>query len=202
MSALSEKELRKYYLQSCLSVSQIASLMGCSQNRVNHWLKQYGIPKRTISDAMYRRHNPNGDPFLITEIDTIPKALLAGLGVGLYWGEGNKRNPSAIRLGNTDPLLIRKFIEFLRDILGVPVSKLRFGLQIFSDMPSGNAKKAWLGHLRGLGVSPEQFQRPVITPARSIGTYREKTRWGVLTVYCSNIKLKHILDGMLAKHAV
>jgi len=202
MTILSEKLLRKLYLQNGLSVAQIARRLRCSQNRVNHWLGRYNIPKRTIADAMYRRHNPGGDPFLITEIDTVPKALLAGLGIGLYWGEGNKRNPSAIRLGNTDPLLIRKFIQFLRDILGVPVAKLRFGLQIFSDMPADQAKGAWLGHLRGLGISAGQFQRPVITPARSLGTYREKTQWGVLTVYCSNIKLKHLLDGMLANHSV
>lgn len=201
MTVLSESSLLKYYVHNSLSVAQIALQLGCSQSRVNHWLRKYQIPKRSISDALYNRHNPKGDPFSIAKIDTISKALLAGLGIGLYWGEGNKRNPNTIRLGNTDPFLIRKFIQFLKDILGVPVSKLRFGLQIFSDMSAAQARRIWLEHLRGFGISVEQFQRPVITSARSPGTYREKTQWGVLTVYCSNIKLKRILDGMLAEQA-
>jgi Homeodomain-like domain-containing protein len=202
MAIVSEASLRRFYSKKGFSVAQIAKRFKCSQHRVDYWLKRYNIQKRSISDALYRRHNPNGDPFEIRSIHSQETALLLGLGLGLYWGEGNKRNPSAIRLGNTDPLLIRKFIQFLRDILGVSITKLRFGLQVFSDMSPTKAKRIWLGHLRGLGIVPEQFQRPIVTPARSAGTYHEKTQWGVLTVYCSNIKLKRILDEMLAKHAV
>jgi hypothetical protein len=202
MAILSEALLRRLYLVEGKSVAQISRQFAYSQNRINHWLQKYGIPKRSISDALYKRHNPKGDPFSIKEPTTLDEARLFGLGLGLYWGEGNKRNPSAIRLGNTDPLLIKKFILFLRDTLGVPMAKLRFGLQIFSDMNPVQAKRMWLHTLQPLGISGNQFQRPVVTPARSLGTYRQKTRAGVLTVYCSNIKLKHILDEMLAKQAV
>lgn len=190
------------YIKKGFSVASIASRLKCSQNKINYWLSKYGIPKRSISDALYLSHNPDGDPFKVRKADSLDSALLLGLGLGLYWGEGNKRNPNTIRLGNTDPLLIKKFIKFLRVILGVPILKLRFGLQIFSDMNPNKALGFWLRHLKSHGVSRGQFQRLVITQARSIGTYRQKSKYGVLTVYCGNIKLKHILDKMLAEQAI
>lgn len=202
MPELPAEMLRKLYFQDGLSVPQIAKRLACSQHRVNHWIARHGLRKRSISDALYRRHNPNGDPFSVRSPSTIEAALLFGLGLGLYWGEGNKKNPSSIRLGNTDPLLINKFVLFLRDMLGVSTQKLRFGLQIFSDMDVARARSFWLRNLANFRISKNQFQSPVVTPARSLGTYRQKTQWGVLTVYCSNIKLKRILDEILAKHAV
>lgn len=202
MTHPSDSLLRDLYVNQGLSVAQAAKRLGCSQNRVNYWLRKYRIPKRTISDALYRRHNPDGNPFSISKIITVPQAILAGIGLGLYWGEGNKKNRNSIRLGNTDPLLIRKFVRFLRSSLGVPASKLRFGLQIFSDMKPATAVSFWVDILRGEGITKRQFQKPVVTPARSLGTYREKTKHGVLTVYCSNVKLKRILDDLLAKNAV
>ncbi len=197
----SARTLEDWYAHRGLSVAQIAAHLHCSQNKISYWLQRYSIPKRSISDALYRRHNPNGDPFSIADITTIPQAFLTGIGLGLYWGEGNKKNKNSIRLGNTDPLLIRKFVRFLRSILGVPARKLRFGLQIFSDLRPSTALAFWADTLKDEGITIEQFQRPVITPARSIGTYREKSKYGVLTVYCSNIKLKKILDSMLAEQS-
>src|SRR5271157_4776813 len=67
------------------------------------------------------------------------------LGIGLYWGEGNKKNIGSIRLGNTNPRLICSFVEFLIKIFGINVPKLRFGLQIFSDIQQAEALNFWLG---------------------------------------------------------
>ena len=75
-------------------------------------MNKYGIKRRSISDAIYEKHNPNGDPFSIKEVTTIEEAKLYGLGVGVYWGEGNKANKHSVRLGNTDPDLILRFVDF------------------------------------------------------------------------------------------
>jgi hypothetical protein len=44
-----------------------------------------------------------------------------------------------------------------------------------------------------LKVSPRQFHKVIVTPARSLGTYRYKTKHGVLTVYFNNRKLRDII---------
>lgn len=113
---------------------------------MHYWLKKYDIQKRTISDAIYVRSNPKGDPFVFRKPQRADEWFLYGLGLGLFWGEGNKVNKNAIRLGNTDPYLVKKFLEFLSNIYQIDQSRLRFGLQIFSDTPPEKA-------LHFLGIS-------------------------------------------------
>ena len=122
----SEDVLKDLYIQKKQSVSEIARIFKCSENRINYWIKKFKIQKRSLADAMYAKYNPNGDPFLIKEPKTLDQAKLLGLGLGLYWGEGNKKNRNSIRLGNTDPRLIKMFLRFMLEIFGIKKEKLRF----------------------------------------------------------------------------
>ena len=192
---LSKEVLQKFYTVEKNSVSIIAKKFRCSEHKINYWLAEFKIPKRSISESVYLYHNPKGDPFNVLLPKTIDDAFLFGLGLGLYWGEGNKKNKLSIRLGNTDPKLVRKFVEFLIKICGIKKEKIRFGLQIFSDMQPGEVLKFWQHELR---ASRNQFFRKVIvTPARSLGTYHQKTEHGVLTVYYGNKKLRDIICQMI-----
>jgi hypothetical protein len=188
--------LETLYVSRKMSSRQVAETLSCSEGRVNYWLAQHGIPKRSISEAVYAAWNPNGDPFLAKVPTSSTESLLFGLGLGLYWGEGNKKNKTAVRLGNTDPDLIKLFMKFLEDLYGVKKTKFRFWLQIFSDMSPQAALHFWT---KALGVSIHQFCKPTITPARGVGNYREKTRHGVVTVYVSNVKLRNLLVGEIEK---
>lgn len=155
---------------------------------------KYGIAKRSISDAIYLKHNPLGDPFHFRGPRSKREAFLFGLGVGLYWGEGNKRNKLSVRLGNTDPILIKKFIQFLTEIYLIKTSKLRFWLQIFGDMSEKEAIDFWTKTLK---VSRTQFSKTTITSSGGVGTYREKTTHGVLSVYFHNKKLRDSIVGAI-----
>ncbi len=190
---ITKRVLENLYLERKLSVAAIAALLHCSQNRINYWLAKYSIKKRSIADAMYARHNPNGNPFTIRAPTTDRDLFLLGLGLGLYWGEGNKANKLSIRLGNTDPKLIKYFILFLIDLFHINKKKLRFGLQIFSDVSEGDALAFWLRELKDFNIDKDKFQKIVITQARSLGTYKNKNRYGVLTVYYHNRKLRDII---------
>ncbi len=187
---LSRTTLERLYREEKKSVSVIARLFGCSEHKINYWIRRFGIPKRSISESVYLYYNPHGDPFRFYEPKTLDEAFLFGMGLGLYWGEGTRKNKNQVRLGNTDPNLIKAFMKFLERTYGVPKEKLKFGLQIFSDMIPEEAQTFWE---QELGVSSDRFYKLVITPARSLGTYREKTRHGVLTVHFNNTKLRNIL---------
>ncbi len=63
-------------------------------------------------------------------------------------------------------------------------------------MESGQALDFWVKKMK---VNPEQFYKPIITPARSIGNYRIKTQYGVMTVYYNNTKMKNLLMELLLK---
>ncbi len=192
---ISRQILSKYYLKENKSVSEIASILKKSETGVNYWMKKYKIKKRTISEAIYLKDNPKGDPFKIKKPKNLYFSELKGLGLGLYWGEGNKLNKNSIKLANTDPALINKFIEFLINILGVDNNKIKFSLQIFSDINPVKAKKYWIKTLK---VKSSQFSKKItITESGKIGTYRRKSKYGVLTVYFHNKKLRNILIKML-----
>src|SRR5256885_1058329 len=107
MNYFTKEDLSRLYTKEGKSVYEIASLYNCSQNKVNYWLAKFEIKKRTISEAIYQKRNPDGDPFLFKTPETLKSMLLFGLGLGLYWGEGNKKNKNTVRLGNTDPRLIK-----------------------------------------------------------------------------------------------
>ncbi len=177
-------------------MQEIALELGCSVNKVVYWMDRYQIKRRTISDAIYNKHNPNGDPFDIKPIRNRSDAKLLGLGLGLYWGEGNKRNKYSVRLGNTDPALLNTFILFLTELCGVKRERLKFGLQIFSDTDPKVALDYWI---QELNVRDSQFYKVTVTISGSVGTYRHKSSYGVVTVHFHNKKLRDIINAMLPR---
>ncbi len=107
-----KKDLDKLYNRENKSMQEIALLLGCSQGRVRYWMNVHGLSRKTISEAVYIKSNPHGDPFLLKLPSNLEEMKLFGIGIGLYWGEGTKASKSSVRLGNTDPELICTFILF------------------------------------------------------------------------------------------
>ena len=192
---LSLSLLKKLYFKDKKSIFEIAKLLHCSENKINYWIRKYGISKRSISEAIYIKNNPKGDPFRIKTNLTKKEAELRGLGIGLYWGEGNKKNKTSIRLGNTEPELIRNFIEFLVNICGVKKKDISFSLIIFSDINPMVAKKFWIKELK---INSNQIRGKItIIKSGSIGTYRQKSKYGVLILQYHNRKLRNIICDMI-----
>lgn len=193
---ISNTYLRGLYLNKLLSSKEISQKVGCSVTKIDYWLRKFGIPKRHISEAVYIRKNPKGDPFSFKQPKSVEDAFLYGLGLGLYWGEGTKSNKSSVRIGNSDPKLIKVFMNFLSNIYKIDESKLRFGLQIFSDSSSERILTEWQ---RKLGVSRKQFYKVIVTPSRGGGTYKNKAKYGVLTLYLNNTKLRNLICEAIEK---
>ena len=186
--------LEQRYILEKSSVFEIAKELDCSQNKVTYWLQKHNLKKRSISDAQYVKRNPNGDPFLFTPPTSNGEWFLYGLGLGLYWGEGNKKSKTAIRLGNTDPDLLRYFLDFLHNVYQIDETRLRFGLQIFTDNNKVKVKEFWC---KKLSISPDKFQKVVVTPSVRKGSYGQKSEYGVLTIYFSNTKIRDTIVGAI-----
>jgi len=192
-SPISKNRLGILY-QNGLSAYEIAGKLKVSPNKITYWLRKYKVPKRSLSEAIYLKHNPNGDPFEIKRNLTTEEAKLLGFGLGLYWGEGSKKSTKGVKLANTDPRLIKKFLEFLTEICQVNTQKLKYWLQIFDDTNPERAMRYWC---QELDIRSEQFYRTTVTPSRGKGTYRKKCKFGVLTVSFGNTKLRKKLLSML-----
>jgi hypothetical protein len=188
--------LIKQYSFEKKSASEIATILGCSISKVNYWLKKNGITKRSISEAVYSKKNPNGNPFSVTTPLNKKEILLLGLGLGLYWGEGNKKNKSEIRLGNSDPDLLNCFIHFLEKRYVINRRDLRFSLQVHNDVVVSQVEAFWRNKLN---VSKTQFYKTIVSKSNKKGTYRNKSQNGVLTVYFLNSRLRNHLLGEIEK---
>ncbi len=157
-------------------------------------MRHHGIQRRSISDASYLKHNPDGDPFKFVPPKTRDDILLFGLGMGLYWGEGTKSNKTDVRLGNTDPELMKAFMKFMMRFFSLQKTDFRFGLQIFTDMNKEEALRFWT---RKLKVKKDQFSKVIVTISGSIGTYRKKSEHGVVTLHYNNTKVRALLGTLM-----
>jgi len=191
---IKKSDLLNFYIKESKSMEDISKILDCSLNKVKYWMVKYGIKRRSISEAVYLKNNPDGDPFKFKKPSNLKEAELFGVGIGLYWGEGTKASKDSVRLGNTDPKLIKKFIEFLIKFFGIEKEDLRFGLQIFTDTNVESVLSFWIKELK---VGRSQFYKPTVTISGSIGSYKKRSEFGVLQVLYHNKKLRDLLFNKL-----
>jgi len=78
-------------------------------------------------------------------------------GIMLYWGEGdNKLENSYVRLGNTNPNMMRLFRRFLVEICQIPEEKLRAGMILYPDLNESVSKDFWS---KATGIPKNQFYK-------------------------------------------
>ncbi len=192
---LSFQNLYRLYIKNHKSAAEISEIIKCKERKVHYWLAKHNIPKRTISEAIYVKKNPKGDPFRIKKKFTREELKLFGLGLGLYWGEGHRKNKVSVRLGNTDPALVRCFIKFLVNVCGVRKKDIGFRLIIFSDISIIDAKRFWIQELR---ITPNQIKGKVtVLKSGRVGTYRQKSKYGVIILEYHNKKLRDVILNMI-----
>ena len=191
------ERIRQLYSEG-KSAKEIGDVAGCSWRRVISCMQRYGIPRRSRSEATYLKANPNGDPFKIKPRLSADEERLKALALGLFWGEGTRRNLISIRLYNSDPSLLRTFVTFLLVICGVRADKLRAHLILHEDENAKHALRLWSN---SLNIPLNQFNKVTRIPARGHGTYKSKSRHGTAGVYVHNSKLRHIISGWLTEYA-
>lgn len=159
-------------------------------------MKKYNIKKRTISEAIYQFKNPNGDPFEFKKPHNIKSSILFGLGLGLYWGEGDKKGSQGARLSNSDPKLIKSYIKFLTENFGIDKRKLKFSIQIPTDLSPEETLNFWVNELN---LDKDQFYKPYVLKKRGNGSYKYKTKYGTIIVYMNNVRLKKLICSLIDK---
>lgn len=192
-----KSDLEKLYL-SGKSMAQIARQLGCSVHKISYWMNEYQIKRRTRSEATYLIGNPDGDPFDLRNINNLSKEdmFLYGLGIGLYWGEGEKTTKHAIRVTNSDPYVIIRFRDFLIKTCQLKPTKIRYYLICFNDIKPDVARVYWANLLQ---ISPKKFGKIVEIPSQGKGTYKMKSKYGVCTIYAGNMKLKSWIMSEMEK---
>lgn len=105
--------------------------------------------------------------------------FLFGLGLGLYWGDGKKYG-STVCIANSDPRMLRAFINWLETICGVPKADLRVQLHLHQDVDPKKAVKYWRNKLC---VQTNQFYKIMIDKRKGLNRKKGKLKYGTAHIY-------------------
>ncbi len=117
------------------------------------------------------------------EIGTLSKREVLLAGLFLYWGEGGKTDWTVTVLSNTDPAMLKFFIQWLL-LLGVEKKKIRVRLHLYKDMDVRKETEFWS---RVLSLPKSSFRKPHIKHSKRENiTYTIKYPHGTCDVIFGN----------------
>ena len=106
-------------------------------------------------------------------------------GLMLYWGEGDKSQKSShVRLGNTDPVLLRVFLKFMYDVCGVEKNKIWASVHIYTNLEEKECVDYWSTIL---GVPVQHFHKSQVLQGRH---KTKRLPYGTCTIGTSSTYLK------------
>ena len=131
----------------------------------------------------------------IRDLRLIGAALYACEGTKLRIDKRSGKPYYAIEFTNSNPKLIKLFLEFLRKVIGVEEPKLKGLLLIYDDVNKKEAEKFWSDYL---SIPLSRFNKSVIHPSKGrndlspVGTF--KVRYHSKT---KRMLLEKMMKGLL-----
>lgn len=119
-----------------------------------------------------------------SELQILKNHPLFVAGVMIYWGEGDKRSKHGFRVSNSDPLLIKTYLAFLRKICGAQEGRIRAGLLIYPDLNKETCEKHWAEQI---GLPRSNFTKSIVIQGRS---KTARVPYGICTLSFSSRFLK------------
>ncbi|MDC1205396.1 helix-turn-helix domain-containing protein [Candidatus Pacebacteria bacterium] len=115
-------------------------------------------------------------------------------GFYLYWGEGTKTAEYAISLTNSDPAVIRCFVEWVQK-LGVCTEQLKIKLHLYTDQNEDELKLFWS---QVTGIPVDNFYKTYIKSSASTRkTYKGMFSYGTCVIIYGNRDMyEYVLEGI------
>ncbi len=158
-----------------MSYSQIKGKIKISKSTLSVWLKDLPLDEKRIREL--RDNSPiRIEKFRNTmrakkemrlyevykkvanDICDLSKRDLFLTGLFLYWGEGTKSQNSLVALTNTNPAMVKFFIQWLK-LFGVKSKDLKIKLHLYSDMKIKESLDFWS---KELNIPISQFYKPYV----------------------------------------
>ena len=141
----------------------------------------------------------------LAKIKNISQKDLLAIGIALYWGEGmkspSKQKSEGLIFSNSDPDMIKVFIKFLREIMGISEERIRSGIHIYPNINPDEAKKYWS---KVTGLPYNRFY--IVTQVSRASSGKRpfnKLPYGTLALKVNNriafFKIKGMIDGVIRK---
>lgn len=182
------------------SYSEIIQETGVARGTLSAWLGSLELPAsaRTVIEARRREQlllaQARGSASRIeasrakevqgrakgaAEIGPLSARDQLMLFVGLYWGEGSKRNRWEASIVNGDPSMIRACLAFMRQQMAIPDTDIHAQVQVHTVEQVDVALDFWKEVCR---LPPEQFSIIVTTSKRSKGIKPHRLPYGTVSL--------------------
>ena len=165
------------------SASEVANKLRIPLHKVYDSLIRQKIPRRDITVQHQIRFERTPLSFKFREKFTRRQRELLVAGIMLYFGEGAKTG-TTVDFTNSDLLMLKIFLRFLREICGINEKRLRLYLYCFTDQSPNKLISFWSRNLR---VSRGHFTRPYVR--RVVKTNQRVMKNGVLHIRYSDKRL-------------
>ncbi len=153
------------------SILEIVAITGIAQSTVRRYVLGVEVPEEhrmalrqkqggAKDRAEGRRASVRAE--IIPMLGSVATRDLFFLLIGIYWGEGTKKDLSLI---NSDPRLIQTFIRCLIEI-GITRSRITLSLRVHKDIPLDRAKKFWS---EATGLSEDRITRIEVIEGKKKG---------------------------------
>ena len=208
----------KLRIKNRLSYSAIQKKLGVPKSTLSYWLKEHVLSEDEIvllrhkawlkgeaSRERFRNSMRVRREQLERNIYDRQKEKIAGVGresffiagLMLYLGEGDKRNAFRVGLANTDPAIIKFFVKWLKEFLGVNHNKIRAELHLYENMDIETERLFWE---KTTNLPRKQFYKTQIRRVKrgSFG-YQEPQRHGTCSIiFSSSEKKREIMMAIKA----
>ena len=189
-----ERERARELRSQSWTLQEIADELSVAKGSVSVWVRDVEFtPKpRNRGHAAHRPH-----PLHVKKLAELERCRVEAeaeygamtddeldwFALGLYAGEGAK-TPGAVSMANTNPMLLRLFVEWLRRNFDVDESRLRARLYLHEGLDLDAATTYWVA---ATSIPVSQFQRPYRAVADTSRRHAKHER-GCLTVvyHCSS----------------
>lgn len=163
------------------SLAEISSLLHIAKSTTSHYVSSIQVLP-DYKEILTKKRNSSTKVKLLKEQKAFDEAqkLVKNLSrkekmlflAALYWAEGNKKDFS---LSNTDPYLIKVFVECMRDIFDIPENKFRVSVRIYEDLDKETCLSFWS---KVTDIPKEKFVNVNVLQGKKIG----KLQYGMCRV--------------------
>lgn len=202
MARLADKEKARRLRTQGKSYSEIKQRLGVGKGTLSAWLADMPLTPEQMRHV--RDFNPRRiEHFRETmskkrdarlhiayerarkDIGKLSRRDLFIAGLYLYWGEGNKSGRGNVGISNTDPGVIRAFLDWARTV-GIPRERLYARLHLYTDMNIAKETLYWAKMLR---FSLQQFRKPYIKKSALSGLTYKTVGHGTCNIRFENVPM-------------
>lgn len=152
--AVSKSTLSGWLRDMPLTRAQMRRLRDINPRRIEHFRATMRMKKEVRQQQAYMKAKK--------DIGKLSRRELFIVGLYLYWAEGTKLAPGRVAITNTDPSVMKAFLDWC-ELMQIPHHKLRVKLHLYEDMNVAKETRFWS---RSLAIPQEQFRKPYVKHSR------------------------------------